>query len=210
MNFANCLWGAAALLALGLAPALAEDHARHHHHHHQAAPDPAEEPAGVQVKVEDVLLTDQDGRQVKLKGEVIGERIVVIDFVYTTCTTVCPVVSSLFAKLQEQLGERLGRDVSLVSLSVDPVRDTPARLKQYGQRYGARPGWSWLTGSSEAVTAALKGFGTYTPRFEDHPVILLVGDPRSGRWTRLYGFSDPAQILAAVDGLAQQRMVSAK
>jgi protein SCO1/2 len=177
---------------------LHEDHARH-----GAGPAPA--PGTVKVRLPDAQLLDQNARQVKLASDVVGESIVVIDFVYTTCTTVCPVMTSVFSQLRSKLGERLGREVRLVSVTVDPVRDTPQRLKEYSDTVGAAPGWIWLTGSPSAVTAVLKAFGAYTADFTQHPAMAMVGDARSGTWLRFYGFPAPDDILARVDALLEER-----
>lgn len=176
------------------------DHAKHAGHGEQAKP--AEQAV---VRFAEVDLTDQHGRTQRLKTDVVADNIVVMDFVYTSCTTVCPVVSAIMAEVQAQLGERVGRDVRLVSLSVDPQRDTPARLKSYAGTHRAGEGWVWLTGSVPAVNDTLKGFGTWTPNFEDHPVVMMVGDGRSGDWTRFYGFADPAALVAKVEQLTAQR-----
>lgn len=194
----------AAALALGGAAGAAEDHS-HHQHQQQAASAGAEKPTSVQVKYGDTLLTDQNGKRVKLASEVFGDRLVVLDFAYTSCTTICPVLSALLAKVQTQLGERVGKEVKLVTITVDPARDTPARLKEYAAKYGAKPGWSWLTGPVGTVSEVLKGFGAYSPNFEDHPPLVLVGDAASGNWTRFFGFSDPKDIVAKVDELSAAR-----
>lgn len=194
---------AAAALALVPAARAAEDHS--HHHHHEQKPAAQEKPSSVQVKFGDAVLVSQDGKKLKLKSEVFADRIVVLDFAYTSCTTVCPVLSAVLAKVQDQLGEKSGREVQLVTITVDPVRDNPARLKEYAARYGAKPGWLWLTGPSGTVNEVLKGFGAYAPNFEDHPAMILVGDPVSGKWTRFYGFSDPKDVLAKVEELRAAR-----
>lgn len=211
---------AIALASAGLARA-ADDHAgHHHHHHHHAAPAAAVDehahhkapaatatpPQTVTLKLPDAPLLDQDGQRQRLVSDVMGDKIVVASFVYTNCTTICPVVSSLFSQVQDKLGGLLGDQVRLVSLSVDPQRDTPARLKSYAESHGARPGWVWLTGQQPDVTAALKGFGTYTANYKDHPVVIMIGDGRSGQWVRYYGFQDPERLAAQVkDVLAARR-----
>lgn len=189
--------GAAAAPVEALAHA---DHADHAGHGGNAKP---EEKAV--VRFAEVDLTDQNGTTLRLERDVVADNIVVVDFVYTSCTTVCPVVSAIMGEVQAQLGERVGRDVRLVSLSVDPQRDTPARLKSYAGTHRAGKGWVWLTGSVPAVNDTLKGFGTWTPNFEDHPVVMMVGDGRSGEWTRFYGFVDPAALVAKVEQLTAQR-----
>lgn len=211
---------AALVGALGLALAMpgqaADDHS-HHHHPAPAAgePDPhaahkeaAAKPVtaqSVQIKVGDIELLNQHGKPVKLKTDVIGDRIVVMDFVYTTCTTVCPVLSALLADVQGKLEKDIGKDVSLVSVSVDPVRDTPQRLKAFGERYKAGPGWSFITGKKTQIEDVLKAFGAYTPNFVDHPPLVMVGDGKTGKWLRFFGFPSPDQLVSAVKDLRAAR-----
>ena len=98
------------------------------------------------------------GGQVQVRaGLNVGDRIVVINFAYTTCTTVCPVSSASLAQVQGQLGDRIGRDVGLVTVTVDPLRDTLARLKAYAGSVGAGAGWTWLTGPKPQVLTVNDG-----------------------------------------------------
>lgn len=180
-------------------------HGSHAGHAPAAAPAAA---AQVEVTFPDVELRDADGRSVRLRSEVFGDRIVVIDYIYTSCTTVCPVVSAILARVQGALGERAGREVQLVSLSIDPQRDTPAQLKRYGAKHGTSQGWTWLTGAPARIEEVLRAAGTYTPNFEDHPSVIMVGDPRSGRWTRHYGFVPPEELLARVEALMHERAMA--
>ncbi len=158
------------------------------------------------IALPDAVLLTRDGVQVNLKNDVVGDRIVVIDFVYTTCTTVCPVLSATFRQVQNKLGDRLGAEVVMVSLSVDPNRDTPARLKKYAERLGAGNSWLWLTGQQQTVREVLEEFGAYTPNFADHPSMVLVGDGKSGQWARFIGFPAAAQIIDKVDEFSAVRM----
>ncbi|MGE5094505.1 MAG: SCO family protein [Betaproteobacteria bacterium] len=187
-------------LALACAPALA------HEGHAVPAMTPAVAKTGnAKVSLPEVTLLDQDGASRKLKGDVIGDRIVVMDFIYTTCTTVCPVISATFADVQRRLGDALGKDVALVSLTVDPARDTPATLKAFGGKHGARDGWVWLTGAPQDVNTALKGFGAYVSEPSQHPAMILVGDARTGQWTRFFDFPSASQIMAKVEELRAAR-----
>lgn len=194
----------AAIAALALTTALTGVQAHDASHHKQHAP-VAKAPSSVRVKLPDTLLTDQHGRTARLKSDFVGDRLVLVNFVYTTCTTVCPVQSALFADLQQRLGDRLGRDVALLSVTVDPVRDTPLRLKEFAAQYQAGPGWSFLGGSKQAVDEALTAFDVYTPNFVDHPAVVLVGDPRTGEWTRYFGFPSSDQIMARLQQLQAAR-----
>lgn len=179
-------------------------HGGHHDHQHHAAPTTASvrAPQEADINLHDITLRDQTGAPVRFRSDVVGDRIVVIDFIYTSCTTVCPVVSAVFSELQEMLGDRLGRDVLLLSLSIDPVTDTPARLHEYATRFESKPGWIWLTGEKDDMERVLRGLGAYTPNFTQHPQQVLVGNGRRGTWTRFYGTPDPARVLARVDELA--------
>jgi len=208
LNSTKALYAKAALAAFaGLALAVATPAARAHQDHvHSMQHGQAAKAAGkVQIKLPDTVLTDQNGTAAKLKTDAMADRLVVINFVYTTCTTVCPVQSALFAELQQLLGERSGRDVSLISVSVDPLRDTPLRLKEFATRYKAGPGWRLFTGSRTAVDEVLKAFDVYTPNFADHPAAVLVGDPRSGEWVRYFGFPSTDQIMGRVKELQAGR-----
>ncbi len=179
---------------LSAAPALA-----HEMHEHAPA---GQSQAMVRVSVPDVTLDTQAGRRIRLP-DLVGDRIIVIDFVYTSCTTFCPVASSIMDRVRVRLDERLGRDVVLASITVDPLRDTPQRLAAYASRFTPSESWHWLTGEKRNVDAVLKGFGAYSPNFEDHPALVLVGHPRSGVWMRLNGLPDAELILKQIGFVAQ-------
>jgi protein SCO1 len=170
----------------------------------------AETPGEVEVKpatvrLHDLDLVDQDGKRMKFKTDVVKDRLVVIDTIYTTCPVVCPILSATFANVQQSLGDRLGKDVFLISISVDPATDVPPRLKAYAERWEARPGWIFLTGQKNVVDRVLQGLGVYSVDYADHPPTILVGDNRRGEWTRFYGFATPEQILGAVERLRTAR-----
>jgi protein SCO1/2 len=175
------------------------------HPQHEAA---APAPASAKVVLRGEPLLDQTGKRVRLTDDVIAGRIAVVNFVYTACTTVCPVSSATFSQLQQRLAPALGKEVVLVSISVDPLHDTPERLREFAARYDAREGWVWLTGAKPDVDSVLKGFGAYTPRYEDHPTMVLVGDPRSGTWTRFYGFPSADRLSAKVEAISTARVKS--
>jgi protein SCO1 len=153
----------------------------------------------------DVELVDQDGRPRRLYSDLLAGRTVVVDSFFSSCTGSCPAVAATLAKLQTALGDRLGRDVVLLSLSVDPQTDTPARLKEYASRLGARPGWYFLTGSRENVELALRKLGQYSERKEDHTNLLIVGNERTGLWKKVFGLAKPEEILAIVQGVLDDR-----
>jgi protein SCO1/2 len=201
----TCLTAGEMVHQQSAAAVVQDDTDPHAHHRAKLAEPQSGQDATASVQLHDRPLLTQDGKQVSFASDVIQDHIVVMNFVYTTCTTVCPVLSAVFKQVQNRLGDRLGDEILLVSVSVDPGRDTPRRLKAYADRQQARPGWVWLTGEKIAVDQVLDGLGAYTPDFEDHPSMVLVGDARTGQWTRFFGFPGPDQLLAVVDELAMAR-----
>lgn len=201
-----CTRGGFLRLGLAAACALLASPLRAHNAQHggQAAPEiKAVVPQGAKVTLTDTPLVDQNGQRLLFKSEVLADRLAVIGFVYTSCTTVCPVTSQIMAQVQSRLGERAARDVAFVTVTVDPVRDRPAVLKAHAERIGAD--WRWLTGAKPQVDEVLRGFGAWTANFVDHPPLIMVGDAKSGRWLRFFGFPDPDQLVAAVGELNAAR-----
>ncbi len=176
-------------------------------HGSQAQPATTSAPvaADVKVTIADVGLVDRDGRAIRFKTEALADRIVAIDFVYTSCTTVCPVISSIFAQVHGTLQDRLGRDAWLLSVSIDPTRDTPGRIADMARKFGAGPGWLWLTGAKAEVDQVLVGLGAYTPDIASHPPMILIGDAASDKWIRLYGFVSPDEVTARIDDFLAAR-----
>ena len=195
------------LLAAGIGQALAHS-ADEHAGHDMPAKSATSESA--QVQFADVALVDQTGKAVRLEKDLVSNKIVVMSFIYTSCTTVCPVVSSIMGKVQKQLGARVGTEVQLVSISIDPQRDDPKRLNDYARSFQNGPGWSWLTGSTQSINETLKGLGTFNGDFKSHAPLILVGDGNSRHWTRYYGFTDPDVLTREVEKLSGQRNAHAK
>ena len=190
-------------------PVLAQsEEADPHAHHRQMMREQARQKSSAKsadIQIPDTSLITQHGDTVNLRSDVIGDKIVVIDFVYTTCTTICPVLSAILGQVQGQLADRLGKEVVIVSVTVDPLRDTPARLKAYSEKHRARDGWFWLTGSKQNVDEVLQKLGVYTPNFEDHPSTILVGDANSGEWSRFLGFPGVGQLMESINELSAAR-----
>lgn len=146
----------------------------------------------------DLPLLDQDGRKVKFYTDVLKGRLVLISFIYTNCTDICPTLMHNLVDVQEMVGERFGKDVFFVSISVDPEDDTPEELKRYAERYEAKPGWTFLTGKKENIDWVVHKLGQYTPDFEDHSMTFLLGDVGNAKWAKLKGDSDPRIVGAKV------------
>ena len=153
------------------------------------------------LTIPDVPVIDQDGRPLRFYSDLVKDHLVVMSFVFTTCTTICPPMGATFARLRQLLGDRAGRDVRLISVSIDPANDTPERLKAWAQKFGTGPGWTLVTGDPNEISRLLKALGAYTPGIGDHaPLLLLVDDARH-HWTRANGFAPPAQLAELIDGM---------
>ncbi|MBI5905091.1 MAG: SCO family protein [Deltaproteobacteria bacterium] len=153
----------------------------------------------------DLPLQDQDGRAVRFYTDMLRGRMVLISFIYTNCTDICPTLMHNLVDVQESLGDRFGKDVFFVSISVDPEDDTPEELKKYAERYEAKPGWTFLTGKKENIDWVVYKLGQYTPDFEDHSMLFLLGDVKNARWAKLKGDADPGVAIAKIREFLQYR-----
>ncbi len=153
----------------------------------------------------DLPLLTQDGKEVRFYTDMLKGNVVLISFVYTNCTEVCPILMPNLVRIQELLGERPVRNVSLISISVDPEDDTPEVLKAYGEKYGAKPGWTFLTGKKENVDWVVYKLGQYTEDFEDHSMLFLLGDVKNARWAKMRGDMPPETVAARLLDLLEKR-----
>ena len=153
----------------------------------------------------DVELINQDGQKVRFYSDVLKDKVVVINTFFTTCKSICPPLNRNFEKIQEALGDRLGKEVFLVSISVDPETDTPTRLKEYGQRFHARPGWLFLTGKKENVDWALYKLGQYVETRDDHTSIFIIGNEPKGLWKKAFGLAKAEELIRIVEDVINDR-----
>ena len=170
-----------------------------------AAPGPAPVAAmglradGRPSTIPDLELVDQDGRKIRFYTDLVKDKTVAINFVFTTCTTICPPLGATFARIQKELGPRVGKDVHFISISVDPVTDTPERLKAWGAKFHAGPGWTFVTGDKTSIDQLLNALAASASKREDHsPTIVVINDAKN-IVTRTYGLARPSQIIKVID-----------
>lgn len=145
-------------------------------------------------EVPDVTLINQDGEKVKLKELLLSDKPVLVDFIYTTCTTICPVLSANFTNFQRQ-GEAKTGPYRLVSISIDPENDTPKAMKTYLSRYLAKPGWDFLTGKHSDIDKVLTALNANTPNKMDHYPLILIKSPSQESWVRINGLIGTAPLM---------------
>lgn len=153
--------------------------------------------------VPDVELVNQDGEKVQLKSLLESDQPVIVDFIYGTCTTICPVLSAGYVNLQRKLA-REKRQAHLVSITIDPENDTPRILKEYLNRYRALPGWDFLTGSRADIDTVMTAFNAYIPDKMSHYPLNMIREPKTGRWIRLFGIMSSREFLAEYKKVADQ------
>jgi protein SCO1/2 len=165
--------------------------------------------AASKMAIPDVELLDQDGRTVHFYTDLVKGKVVAVNFIFTTCTTICPPLGATFARVQRELGARAGRDVHLISISVDPATDTPERLKAWGAKFHAAEGWTFVTGRKPQVDELLRALGAATASPSDHTPTVLVGNDAAGQWTRAYGLARPTVLIGLIDAAAAGRLDAA-
>ncbi|MBI1852416.1 MAG: SCO family protein [Planctomycetes bacterium] len=159
-------------------------------------------------KLPNIPLLTQDDKPVRFYDDLVKGKVVMINFMFTMCQGSCPGTSAKLAKVQDALGDRVGRDVFILSISLDPEKDTPTVLKQYAERYGARPGWSFLTGNRSDIEGLRHRLGLFDPDpvvdadKTQHAGVILLGNGAIGRWSRILALAKPQQILDALDRVA--------
>ena len=152
-----------------------------------------------------VKLVTHEGQEVRFFDDLVKGKIVVINFIYTTCTEVCPLDTASLRNVQEILGDRVGRDVFMYSISIDPDRDTPEALAKYAQRYRVGPGWTFLTGAKADTLLLRKKLGLYIEGLEDeldHNMSFVIGNQRTGRWLKRSPMDNPHFIAQQIAGWA--------
>lgn len=167
-----------------------DEHA--HHRHHMA--NPGSQRTEASYSVPPVELIDQAGRQRSIQAVLDTGKPVLLNFIFTTCTAICPVMSATFEQVQRELGDEAD-EVLMVSVSIDPEQDTPAALADYAKRFNAGPQWVFLTGSLEDSIAVQEAFDAYRGDKMNHaPLTLLRAGPDT-QWVRYDGFASAADLV---------------
>jgi protein SCO1 len=151
------------------------------------------------LSIPDVEVLDQDGNVRHFYSDLIKGKIVAVNFIFTNCTTICPPLGATFARVQRELGDKVGKDVYFISVSVDPLTDTPERLKAWGAKFNAGPGWTFVTGNKEQIDRLLRALGASTARREDHTPSVIIGNDERDVWRRTYGLASTSQMVGLVN-----------
>jgi protein SCO1/2 len=146
----------------------------------------------------------EDGKAVDLASELNDGRPVLVNFLYTTCTEICPLTAETFSKFQTKLGKNRDK-VHMLSISIDPEQDTPASLKKFSKKYKAKSQWNFYTGTTSASIEAQKSFDAYRGDKMNHvPVTYLRAAPGQS-WLRIDGFVSPEELLRSYKELTSAK-----
>jgi protein SCO1/2 len=148
----------------------------------------------VTYQTPDIRLVRHDGRSVSLSGELDDGRPVLLNFIFTTCSSTCPLASRTLEEFQRKLGPEASR-VHLVSISIDPEQDTPSRLSEYARRFHAGPEWQYYTGTVAASIAAQRAFDVYRGEKMSHTPVTLIRAAPGKPWLRIEGFVTPDELV---------------
>jgi protein SCO1 len=140
-----------------------------------------------------ITLTNQDGEKVKFFDDLLKDKIVAINFIYTTCPDSCPLETAQLVKVQNIMKDRIGKDVFIYSITIDPDVDTPEKLKEYKEKFGAK--WDFFTGDEQEIISIRRKLGLYIEELAEgsnnHNVSMIVGNQKTGRWMKRSPFENP-------------------
>ena len=145
-----------------------------------------------------IPLITHEGEKVRFYDDLVADKVVAINFIFTDCPDVCPAETAKLMRVREVLGDRVGDDIFMYSISIDPERDTPEVLKAYREKFGIGPGWTFLTGNEDEIILLRKRLGLYMEEIQgedgDHNVTFIVGNDRTGKWIKRSPFDNPRSL----------------
>lgn len=156
------------------------------------------------TKIPDAQVLDQHGKQLNFYTDLIKGKTVAINFLFTTCTAICPSLAATFRRVQQDAAAR-GLDVQLISISVDPTTDTPERLHDFAMKFKAGPRWTFVTGDKARIDSVLQSLGAAVSNKNDHTPMILIGNEASDYWTRAYGLTSPVKLVDLLAEAAQRK-----
>ena len=168
------------------------------------APETTPDDSSPAMRIPDVTIQDQNGKSLNFYRDLIKGKVVAVNFVFTTCTAICPSLTATFRRVQQLLAEE-NLSAQLISISVDPTVDTPERLHEFAAKFKAEPGWTFVTGNTSDIDAILKEFGVAAANKNDHSPMILIGNEKAGYWTRAYGLSSPTSLVKLIALAANQK-----
>jgi cytochrome oxidase Cu insertion factor (SCO1/SenC/PrrC family) len=160
--------------------------------------------ASSSVRIPEARVYDQNGKEINFYRDLVKGKTVAINFIFTTCTTICPPLTATFRRVQQDLKAK-ALEAQLISVSVDPTTDTPERLRDFATKFKAEPGWTFVTGDKNEIDSLLQAFGVAVANKNDHTPMIIIGNDDAKYWTRAYGLSSPTTLVKIIAGAAGRR-----
>jgi protein SCO1 len=176
----------------------------------QKNPTGAAEQTPAQKYFTDVVLINQNGEKMRFYSDLLQGKVVIINSFFATCQGSCLPMNRNLEKVQAAMGDRVGKEVFIISISVDPAVDSPASLKEYAKKLHAGPGWYFLTGDKQNVDFALKKLGQFVDDKQDHLNIFIIGNERTGLWKKAFGLAQSDELVKVVESVLNDKPADAK
>ncbi|MET3794497.1 SCO family protein [Aquamicrobium terrae] len=154
------------------------------------------------IELPDIAVLDGEGRALSLRKEAVGDALLVVNFNFTTCETICPVGNVVMKAIDDRARTEVPMPVRLLSITIDPARDTPRKMREAAREAGASAQWLWLTGAPADIDLLLGRFDARAADIQFHDPMFLIGDARSGRFRRIVGLPKPERVLEELRGFA--------
>ena len=152
-----------------------------------------------------VELIDQNGQRLEFYDDVLKGNIVVISFIFTNCQGACPLMTRNLTMIRDMLPSKVRDEIQFISISLDPVRDTPAAMKEFAQTHDAdQERWLWLTGQPDNVNLITKKLGSYTDELEAHTTTLIAANVRDAHWTKIAPNVPPRGVVERLRMLVEE------
>jgi protein SCO1/2 len=172
--------------------------------------DPGKSDSAARNYFTDAELINQDGKTMRFYSDLLKDKVVIINTFFTSCAGGCPIMSRNIQQIQSWLGDRLGKEVHIISITVDSTTDTPPRLKDYAQKNNARPGWFFLTGTKDNADFVLKKIGQHVESRENHSAIIIIGNLHTGLWKKAMGLARPEDLIKVVESVLADKAEGVK
>ena len=153
-------------------------------------------------------LINQDGETVRFFDDVLKDKVVVVNFIFTNCDGACPLMTHKLSLVRDRMEGQIGDTVEFVSLSIDPGRDTPAAMKEFARTHHAdHAGWTFLTGKPENLDYIIKRLGQYSDDVEAHSTMMLAGNVNAAHWIKIQPYEQPPAITEKLQGLLRDNEI---
>jgi len=168
------------------------DHGDNEHHHHHVNNDGVVQISRATYSLPEISLVNMKSERTDFLN-LVNQEPVILNFIFTTCTAICPTLTATFSQVQEQLVSQ-NLSVPLISISIDPEQDTPARLTEYAKKYGAGPSWQFFTGDKASIITLQKAFDAYRGNKMNHIPLTFI-KTTTNEWIRIDGFASASNIV---------------